>query len=132
MGTPRENAYDEDVAPAAALTKKWFAGNLKDLGKNLFWWNWHGSGLVGWNGSVSPAARIVGTDKAVNDIRSLLVAQDATLKNLVGALTAVNKGETLDPEKLYAGVKAAAEAGVRSAIGSITTNETAAAEEPKE
>lgn len=78
----------------------------------------------GWNGPVSAEARLAGTDQAVNDIRKQLGAQNAQIAGLVGALAAVNKGEAFDEAKLLAGVKAAAEDGVKNAIESITTTVT--------
>lgn len=89
-------------------------------GRDLAWYVWRESPLPGWNGDVSAAARIAGTDQAVNDIRSLVASQNAQLAGLVGALAAVNKGEAFDEAKLLEGVKAAAESGVKNAIESIT------------
>ena len=76
--------------------------------------------INGFNGPVSLEARILGTDQAVNDIRALLAGQNAQIAGLVGALAAVSKGEPFDQEKLLAGVKDAAETGVKDAIESIT------------
>ncbi|QGZ16915.1 endolysin [Arthrobacter phage LittleTokyo] len=45
----------------------------------------------------------------------------AVIKNLIGALAATVKGEEFDEGKLLAGVQAAAEAGVKSAVESIAT-----------
>jgi hypothetical protein len=91
-----------------------------DMGRALGWFIMQETPLQGWNGGVSAAARIAGTDQAVNDIRSLLAAQNAQVAGLVGALAAVAGGATFDEAKLLEGVKAAAESGVKNAIESIT------------
>lgn len=49
---------------------------------------------------------------------------DAQTKSLISALAAVAKGEPFDEAKLLAGVKSAAEAGVKAAIDSIETTTT--------
>lgn len=89
-------------------------------GRDLAWFTWREHLLPGWNGDVSAAARIAGTDQAVNDIRSQLGAQNGMIAGLVGALAAINKGEPFDEATLLAGVQAAAAAGVKDAIESIT------------
>lgn len=55
-------------------------------------------------------------------------AAQATIANLVGAVAALAKGEEFDEAKLLAGVRAAAEAGVKNAIASIETTVTLAKE----
>jgi hypothetical protein len=93
-------------------------------GRDIGWYIWRESPLPGWNGDVSAAARIAGTDQAVNDIRAQLGAQNGMIAGLVGALAAINKGEPFDEAKLLAGVQSAAETGVKNAIESITKTET--------
>ncbi|WP_346927346.1 peptidoglycan DD-metalloendopeptidase family protein [uncultured Arthrobacter sp.] len=89
-------------------------------GRDLAWFTWREHLLPGWNGDVSAAARIAGTDQAVNDIRAQLGALHGQVVGLVGALASVTKGEPFDEAKLLAGVQAAAESGVKDAIESIT------------
>jgi hypothetical protein len=92
----------------------------KTLGQAYGWFILHETPVPGWNGGVSLAARIAGTDQAVNDIRAQLGSFNGQIAGLIGALAAVNKGEAFDEAKLLAGVQAAAEAGVKDAIESIT------------
>lgn len=83
----------------------------KTLGGAYGWFILHDTPIPGWNGNVSAAARIAGTDQAVNDIRAQLGAQSGMFAGLIGALAAVTKGEAFDEAKLLAGVEAAAERG---------------------
>lgn len=96
------------------------AAKQGDVGRMLGYFNWVETPLPGWNGNVSAAARVAGTDQAVNDIRAQLGSLHGQVAGLVGALAAVNKGEPFDEGKLLEGVKAAAESGVKNAIESIT------------
>lgn len=68
------------------------------------------------------------TDRIVRQqivpFRQEVAAQNAQIANLISALANVSKGEAFDEAKLLAGVQAAAEAGVKSAIDSIETTET--------
>lgn len=88
--------------------------------RDIGYYNWVETPLPGWNGNVSAAARVAGTDQAVNDIRALQASLNAQIAGLVGALASVNKGEPFDQDKLLAGVQSAAETGVKTAIESIT------------
>ncbi|RJU01969.1 hypothetical protein D6T65_04945 [Arthrobacter frigidicola] len=54
-------------------------------------------------------------------LESSVASGNAQIKGLVGAIAALSKGEPFDQAKLLAGVQAAAEAGVKSAIDSIET-----------
>jgi hypothetical protein len=60
-------------------------------GRDLAWFTWRESMLPGWNGDVSAAARIAGTDQAVNDIRG----QVAGLTELVKQLS-ISTGAVID------------------------------------
>jgi len=68
------------------------------------------------------------TDRIVRQqivpLRQEVAAQAAQVASLIGAVAAVSKGEPFDQEKLLAGVRSAAEAGVKSAIESIDTTVT--------
>ncbi|NOJ59768.1 M23 family metallopeptidase [Arthrobacter sp. 260] len=55
---------------------------------------------------------------------SQLASQSAQIKGLIGAIAAISKGEPFDEAKLLAGVKSAAEAGVKNAVDSIEKTET--------
>lgn len=57
-------------------------------------------------------------------VRQQLIPLRAEIAGLVGALNKVSGGEPFDEAKLLAGVKAAAEAGVKNAIESIDTTVT--------
>ena len=73
------------------------------------------SGTIGLDGFLAWFdANMAGQAKAI-------AAQDAQIKNLVGAVAALAKGEDFDEAKLLAGVQASAAAGVKSAIASIET-----------
>lgn len=54
-------------------------------------------------------------------MRSEIASANAQIKGLVGAVSALAKGEPFDEAKLLAGVQAAATAGVKEAIDSIET-----------
>lgn len=56
----------------------------------------------------------------INGIERRTAEQNAIAASLVSALAAVAGGESFDEAKLLAGVKSAAEAGVKNAIESIT------------
>lgn len=123
--TPKE--WDEMATRAeiraeidAALVTMLDPAKDRRAGDGLSWSIWFERMLPGWNGDASAAARIVGTDQAVNDIRAQLGAQNGMIAGLVGALAAINQGEPFDEAKLLAGVRAAAESGVKNAIESIT------------
>jgi len=60
----------------------------------------------------------------ITPLRQEVAAQAAQVSNLIGAIAALSKGESFDEAKLLAGVQAAAEAGVKSAIESIDTTVT--------
>jgi hypothetical protein len=51
-------------------------------GRDLAWFTWRESPLPGWNGEVSAAARIAGTDQVVNDIRGQVVGLTELVKQL--------------------------------------------------
>jgi hypothetical protein len=51
-------------------------------GRDLAWFTWRESPLPGWNGDVSAAARIAGTDQTVNDIRAQVVGLTELVKQL--------------------------------------------------
>jgi hypothetical protein len=67
-------------------------------------------------------------DTQFQAVYSQLAASQAQIANLVGAVAALAKGEEFDEAKLLAGVRAAAEAGVKTAIASIETTVTIAKE----
>lgn len=56
----------------------------------------------------------------INGIERRVAEQNAQLSGLVGAIKAMAGGESFDEAKLLAGVQAAATAGVKDAIESIT------------
>lgn len=122
--TTTQREWDEMASPeqirAEVRTALLEAAKEGELGRLLGYFNWVETPVYGWNGGVSAAARLAGTDQAVNDIRALLAAQNAQVAGLVGALASVNKGEPFDEGKLLAGVQSAAETGVKNAIESIT------------
>ncbi len=60
-------------------------------GRDIGYYGWFETALPGWNGNVSAAARVAGTDQAVSDIRAQLVA----LQELVSQL-AVKQGVVID------------------------------------
>jgi hypothetical protein len=60
-------------------------------GRDLAWFTWRESPLPGWNGDVSAAARIAGTDQAVNDIRGQVVGLTELVKQL-----SVKQGVVID------------------------------------
>lgn len=64
-------------------------------------------------------------------LRQEVAAQNAQIANLISALANVSKGEAFDEAKLLAGVKSAAEEGVKNAIESIDTTVTISQENTK-
>jgi hypothetical protein len=76
---------------------------------------------LGGKNTVSHEMRIIMTDKIANEIRAQVASQSAQVKGLIGAISALSKGEPFDEAKLLAGVQAAASAGVKDAISSIET-----------
>lgn len=82
----------------------------------------------GVGGETDLGGAVAWLDANFAGVASRVAAQDATIKNLVGAVAALAKGETFDEAKLLAGVEAAAAAGVKAAITSIDTTVTIAKE----
>ena len=75
-------------------------------------------------GTTNLGATVAWLDNNLRNIMNQNAAQDAVIKNLVGAVAALAAGEKFDEAKLIAGVQAAAAAGVKDAIASIETETT--------
>jgi hypothetical protein len=75
----------------------------------------------GVKGETSLRSTLGWMDANLGRIINAQAATDAQIKGLVGAVAALSKGEKFDEAKLLAGIKAAAEAGVKNAIDSIET-----------
>lgn len=83
-------------------------------------------------GTTNLGATIAWLDSNLKAIRDQNAAQDAVIKNLVGAVAALSKGQAFDQEKLLAGIAAtvkeaaaaAAAEGVKQGIENIDTTTT--------
>lgn len=58
-----------------------------------------------------------GIDRAVQELKVQLAAQNAQITNLVGAVSALAGGETFDEKKLLAGINATTRAAVMEVVG---------------
>jgi hypothetical protein len=76
----------------------------------------------------SLAMQIGWLDTQFQAVYAQQASANAQIANLIGAVAALAKGEEFDEAKLLAGVRAAAEAGVKTAIASIETTVTIAKE----
>jgi murein DD-endopeptidase MepM/ murein hydrolase activator NlpD len=109
--------------PATVETpKEWYEmpipeSDLKAIARAVH----HAQLPIGGKNTVSHEMRIIMTDKIANEIRAQVASQSAQVKGLIGAISALSKGEPFDEAKLLAGVQAAASAGVKDAISSIET-----------
>ena len=123
------------IKPAPA-PKEWYEMPIPndDLKKiyEAVWFGTSGAKLIGRRlekGGEWPEATLGSlTDRIIRQqlqpLRNQVASQDAQIKSLVGAVAAMSKGEPLDEAKLLAGVKAAAESGVKGAIDSIENTTT--------
>lgn len=94
--TPTATQEWDDMASKEEI-KEAFREVAKEgpAGRDLAWFNWFETALPGWNGSISAAARVAGTDQAVNDIRSAV----AGLVELVRQLS-LAQGVVIDYEAI--------------------------------
>lgn len=106
-------------------------GNNAAIGKNIAWFVTREAPIPGFNGEVSLAARIAGTDEATNFTRAVTVENNALLKNLTGAVAALAKGEAFDEAKLLAGIKATLDANSAAQSATIQTALAAQLEQVK-
>lgn len=127
MGTPREDAFDKSVVPAALRIVRYLDRPLANIAE-LVW----GVQVKLPGGATRGVATVLGwIDENLNrhaaKTSAQLAAMNATLTGLVGAMAAVNKGEPFDQAKLMASVQEAARLGaaegVQGSIESVTRQE---------
>lgn len=81
-------------------------------------------GGAGVTGQTNLGAVLSWSDYNFNALHNRIIAQDATIKALSGAITAVSKGEPFDQAKLLSSITSATQKGVAAAIASIDTTVT--------
>lgn len=91
QGTTTQKEWDEMASKDEIKDAIREVAKEGPAGRDLGYYNWFETALPGWNGSVSAAARVAGTDRGVNDILAQMVA----LRELVDQL-AVKQGVVID------------------------------------
>lgn len=109
--------------PTTPVKDAFEMASLEDLRKVIYETPFNRQG-PGVSGVTNFGATVAWLDANLTGINQRIIAQDATIKSLVGAVAALGKGEDFDEEKLLSSIEARVSAGVQEALDSIESTTT--------